>query len=149
MHTNKGFTLIEILVVISLTMLLAGVSSVVYGNIQVSTQLNETSSQIAQNLRLAKEQSASGKNNAAHGIKFDANQYTLFQGSSYLTREVSFDRVYVLGSGLSLATTLIGNEIVFSKGVGDPNTNGTITLSHIVNGSRSITINNYGVILEQ
>lgn len=146
---NKGFTLIEFLLVIGITVILAGVASVVYGNLQVSAQLNETSAQMAQNLRLAREQSIAGLNNVAHGIKFDAGQYTLFQGASYLSREYSYDRVYPLDSALTITTTLSGNEIVFSKGVGAPSASGTITLSHSVSGSREVSVNSQGIIEEQ
>ncbi|NQV88131.1 MAG: hypothetical protein HQ402_01060 [Parcubacteria group bacterium] len=141
--------MIELLIVIGITTILAGVSSVVYGNLQVSSQLNETSAQITQNLRIAREQSSSGLNNIAHGVEFTSSQYTIYQGASYATRDSSYDRVYSLPSAVTLSTTLTGDEVLFSKGVGIPSTTGTITITHSVNGSKTISVNNQGIILEQ
>jgi len=147
--SSAGFTLIELLIVVGITTILAGVSAVVYGNLQVSAQLNDISSQVTQNLRLAKEQSAAGLNNVAHGIKFDSNQYILYQGSSYLTRDSSYDRIFPLPSSLILTAVVPGQEIVFSKGVGLPSATGTLVFSHSVNGTKTIIINELGSIFEQ
>jgi len=141
--------MIELLIVIGITMLLAGVSSVVYGNLQTSTQLNETASQVAQNLRLVKEQSISGFNNTAHGIKFETSRYTLYQGDSYATRDSSYDRIYSFASALNVSTTLINNEINFSKGVGVFNATGTVIIDHLAGGTKIIFIDDNGMIKEQ
>ena len=66
---TKGFTIIELLIAIGITVVLVAAASPIYGNLQVSTQLNESSAQITQDLRLAREQSRAGVNGAAHGIK--------------------------------------------------------------------------------
>lgn len=148
-HTTRGFTLVELLIVIGIMMILAGVSSVVYGNLQQSAQLNETGAQMTQNLRVVREQSNAGKNNAAHGIRFEPSRYTLFQGATYATRESAYDRVYTLAPALSLTTTFVGDEVVFSKGVGTPTMAGTITMVHSVSGSKTILVEDNGTIQEQ
>ena len=147
--SSAGFTLVELLIVLGVTSILAGVSAVVYGNLQVSAQLNDISSQVTQNLRLAREQSLSGLNNIAHGIKFDSNQYTLYQGSSYITRDASYDRTFTFPNSLTLTASLPGQEIIFSKGVGLPNATGTLVFSHSVTGTKTILINELGSIFEQ
>ncbi|MFH1089112.1 MAG: prepilin-type N-terminal cleavage/methylation domain-containing protein [Candidatus Uhrbacteria bacterium] len=146
---SKGFTLIELLVVISLVTIMAGVAMAAFGNLQTSTQLNETSTQIVQTLRMAREQSIAGLNNAAHGIKFNPTAYVLYQGDSYATRDLAYDRVYKLDSALTITTTLTNNEIFFSKGVGVPSAGGLITISHSVNGFKRISINTQGIIEEK
>lgn len=145
-ENNKGFTLIELLIVISLITILAGVAMVALGNLQTSTQLNETSTQIIQTLRLAREQSVAGFNNAAHGVKFNAGAYVLYQGDSYATREADYDRIYPLASTLSIITNFVGNDVVFSKGVGVPSAEGIITITHSVNGSKVISVSAQGII---
>jgi len=147
--SSAGFTIIELLIVVGIITIIAGVSSVVYGNLQISAQLNETSAQIAQNLRIAYGQSASGFNDDAHGVKFESSEYIIFQGASYDTRTATYDRAYDIDSALSLSTTLSGDEVVFSRGVGLPNTTGTVTITHSVSGSRNILVSDQGVIQEQ
>lgn len=148
---SAGFTLVELLIVIGITTILAGVSAVVYGNLQVSTQLNETSYALVQNLRLAREQSIAGLDNVTHGIKFDSNNYTLYQGASYLTRQSAYDRVFPIASAIVLTPdlSLPGQEIIFSRGNGMPSATGTVTLSHVVSGTRAVVINDLGIVREQ
>lgn len=147
-HKKNGFTLTELLIVIGIMTITVVASLPIYGNLQISAQLNDNTAQIAQNLRLSREQSLAGLNAAAHGIKFFPNQYVLYQGSSYASRNVSYDRTYDLAGVLTLSTTIPGDEINFSKGLGAPSASGIITLTHAVNGVRQVTINSFGVVEE-
>jgi prepilin-type N-terminal cleavage/methylation domain-containing protein len=146
LQPNKGFTLVELLVVIGITLVVAVTAVPIYGNLQVSSQLNENSSLIIQTVRTARERSVGRLNNAAHGVYITASAYTLYQGASYATRNSSYDRTTTLDSVLTMSTTLAGDEVNFSKGLGVPNTTGTITLTHDVQGSKTITINSFGAI---
>ncbi len=155
---NKGLTIIELLIVVSIIIILMLVAIPIYGNLQISAQLNETSSQVIQAIRIAREQSVAGLNNKQHGVYIDISagsddKFILYQGSSYAAREVGYDRETILDSALSLSVTdftLTGSDadINFSKGLGMANNAGTIILAHDVSGSRSITINSFGVVEE-
>ncbi len=148
---NKGFTLVELLVVIAITLLLAAATVPIYGSLQVSSQLNENTSQIVQNLRTARERSVARLNNAQHGIYFTTNSYTLYQGSSYASRSSTYDRGVTLDPALSFSLPggALTYDINFSKGLGVPNAIGTISLTHDVTGSRQIIINNLGMVEEE
>lgn len=146
---KKGFTIIELLVVLGVTAIILMASLPVYNNLQISAQLNETSAQISQTIRLAKTQAQSGFNNSDYGVKFFEDKYIVFQGVSYDLREVFYDREMKLDSPLSLETNLTDDEIVFTKRLGAPNQSGIITLTHDVEGERSITINNLGMVDEE
>lgn len=145
---NKGFTIIELLIVVGITVILAAAASPIYGNLQVSTQLNEVSAQIAQDLRLAHEQSRAGVNGAAHGVKFEQSRYTVFQGSSYFSRSSAYDRVNVFSDSLTIVTNFLNDEVVFPPGIGSPNASGTIIITHAAKGSRTITLNSVGSVTE-
>jgi len=144
----KSFTLVELLVVIGITIVLAAASIPIYGNLQVSAQLNDNSSQIIQFLRTAQQESMARYNNAAHGVKFQADRYILYQGSIYTLRDSDYDREVILDSSMELSWTLFGtgqsDEVNFSKGLGAPDMIGTITLTHDVQGTRTISVNSYG-----
>lgn len=154
--TNKGFTLIELLIVITIALILAAATVPIYGNFQVSSQLNENTSQIIQNLRIAREKSVAGLNKARHGVYFEVNasgqdKYVLYQGNSYDQRVASYDREVVLDKvlHLSLPGGALEYEINFSKGLGMPSATGTINLTHDITGSRQIIINNLGMVEEK
>lgn len=148
-----GFTLIELLIVISVLIILTTVSIPIYGNLQVSSQINENSSQIIQTLRIAKERSMAGLNNQQHGVQLQTDKYILYQGSSYSLRDDDYDREIIFDDVLSLFLNLNGsgelNDINFSMGLGMPNKTGVIDLIHSVNGTRIIVINEMGIIKEE
>jgi prepilin-type N-terminal cleavage/methylation domain-containing protein len=145
---KRGFTLIELLVVIAITLVLAAAALPLYGGLQVSAQLNENSSLLIQTVRTARERSVARVNDTAHGVYVTASTYTLYQGASYAARDSSYDRTAALDSALSLAATLTGDEVNFSKGLGVPDNTGTITLTHDVQGTKTITINSFGMVEE-
>jgi type IV fimbrial biogenesis protein FimU len=146
----KGFTLIELLVVIAILLIIVSISIPLYGNIQQSTQLNDVSSNIIQTIRIAQNRASSGFNNSNHGVYFDVSndRFVLYQGDSYLTRSSAYDRVFEYGEVLDITTTLTGNEINFSKGVGEPDNVGDINIDHQTGGQKEININDNGYVQE-
>ncbi len=153
---SAGFTLVELLVTVGLGAILVGASAVIYGNWQVSAQLNESAAELTQNLRTARQRSVAGLNNSGHGIFLDIDpagqdSYVLYQGSSYATRDGDYDRLIIFSQSLEITVanfTLIGNDvdINFSQGLGDIVNTGTITLTHSVEGSREVAVNELGVV---
>lgn len=148
MKLKRGFTLTELLIVIGITIIVAAATIPIYGNLQISAQLNDNTAQIVQIIREAREMSMSRYNNSSHGVQFNPSNYVLYQGNSYLTRDNSYDRQFVLDNPLTLTPDLGGSDVNFSKGLGVPNATGTITLSHDVEGVRQIIINDLGIVEE-
>jgi prepilin-type N-terminal cleavage/methylation domain-containing protein len=153
--TPEGFTLIELLIVLAVTLLLALVSAPIYGNLQVSAQLNENTSELIQTIRTARTRAAARVNNAQHGVYFNItggdDQYILYQGASYATRTSTYDRVETLDGALALSASLTGGavDLNFSRGLGLPSVTGTLTLTHITSGTRTVNINSYALVEEQ
>ena len=154
----KGFTLIELLIVIGIALILATASIPIYGFFQVQAQLNETSAQLVQNLRIVRENAVAGYNDSAAGIYFDINvgndSYIIYQGSSYALREVAYDRIFLLDSVLNLVNidfslSGVDIDINFSKGLGRPNNIGSLDITHDVQGTQMITINSLGMVEEE
>ena len=149
-----GFTLVEVLIVVAITMILAAVTVPIYGNLQVSSQLNENTSLLIQNLRTAQERSLARLNSSSHGVKLFPNSYVLYQGSSYVTRVLENDRIIELGDTVNLEWSLVGtgqpNEINLSKSLGVPNMMGDITITHDIGGDdKTVKINSFGKVEEQ
>lgn len=150
LRCQKGFTLVELIVVSAISVILVAGAVPLYSNLQTFSQVGETSSQLIQTLRTAQSQSRARVNGAAHGVAIvqsaSADSLVLFQGASYATRNTAFDRETVLASSMNLITTLPSNEVVFVAGTGTPSVTGTITLIHEVNGQRIVSINDVGRI---
>lgn len=154
----RGFTLIELAITIGLGVILVVAAVPIYGNLQVSTQLNEQSALITQTLRSAREQAVAGYNDSAHGVFFHidptgADSYVLYQGSSYVTRNTAYDQTKIIESTLSFqnssfALTGADVDVNFSKSLGVPNNIGTLLINHSVSGQKSITVNSLGTVAE-
>jgi len=138
----KGFTLIEILVVLSMVTIIAVVTIPISLNFLKTQNLATTTGVILSTLRQAQTQALFQKNNSSFGVKFLENSYVLFQGSSYNTREVSEDLLLSFPSSITVSGI---DEIVFTKQTGLPNTVGAILIM-TETASRSIYINQQGTI---
>lgn len=153
---RNGFTLIELLITTGITILLFAAAIPIFSNLQTSTQLNETATQLVQNTRLARQLSIARDQNSSHGIYFDINpngpdRYILFQGNSFAVRDTAYDRIVSLDSALSLLSSFAsgGNELVFSPAFGMPSTYGTMIITHGTNGTRTISLNSIGKVEEE
>lgn len=155
---RKGFTLVEILIVTSIMAVLAAMAFFMYGRFYLSVQLNENTALIIQALKTARERSAASYNDSRHGIYFDidndgADKYILYQGDSYVSRNINYDREFFLENSLMLSASnfvFTGNDvdINFAKISGVPDNTGTIILTHQGSGMRHIGINSVGLIEE-
>lgn len=143
---KKGVTLIELLISISIMVILAAAAVPIYGNLQVSSQMNENKALITQTIRIARQNSISRVNDSASGVKFFSDHLVLYQGSSYDIRSVAYDRVIPFDSALSLTTSLVSNEVNFSRESGLPDNIGEVVLTHTIGDVETITINKFGIV---
>jgi prepilin-type N-terminal cleavage/methylation domain-containing protein len=142
-HSRAGFTLLELLISIAMIGALAAMSVPVYQTFQVKNDIDVARSVAAQSLRRAQTKARAMDGDETWGVHFQAGSITLFQGSSYATRDTDFDEIYepadIIGfSGLT--------EVTFAKLTGEPSATGTLTMSSAANQSRSLTINDKGTV---
>ena len=101
-HQMTGFTLIETLVVAAILIFIITMGAPVtldfYRNYQIAGERN---SFIAL-LRQARSQSMVHTANSSHGIYIGSDSYTLFEGTSYGTRNQSADQQFPRASNISI-----------------------------------------------
>ena len=83
LQKERGVTLIELSLVIALVTILIALSIPVYSKLQITSQLNESTSLLVQTLRTAQGRSVARLNNVKHGIKLEIDSYTLYYGCPY------------------------------------------------------------------
>ena len=148
---TNGFTILEVLIVIGIMLVVGGAILPISGNFAVSSQLDDSLISVSNTVRTARERSLSGLNNSAHGVYFEENinlqdRIILYQGASYASRDQLYDQIRTFDDSMDMESSISGNDLNFSKGLGVPNSTGTITITHDVNGARNVTINRFGVV---
>ena len=139
---QRGFTLLELLLSISLIAVLAGLSMPIYQSFQANNDLDVTINTAVQSLRRAQTLSREVSLDDNWGVYIDNTQIIIFKGISFseLGRDTGYDEVFEI----PINTNISGlSEVVFEKMTGFPQSEdvGTITI-----GSRNIYINDKGVV---
>lgn len=140
---NKGFTLIEILIVVAIGVFLVILTLPLGINFYRTQQLDSAAGETVQALRRAQLNAMSVKDDSAFGVYFGSGQtgqYVLFRGNSYSVRtdEEVFDIVDdIVFGGIS--------EVVFSRLDGIPDAVGNITLT-LGADTKTVNINTAGRI---
>ncbi len=145
MHPH-AFTLIELLIVISIMTILGTMIVPSFSKFQSSSLLSETAAQIEQNLRLARDKALAGLNGVDSGIYFDIanNKYIIYSGNSYNSRLTDYDLEFNWDDSLEVSMSN-SPEIIFLKGSGYASSTGYIQLKHN-DQIKTITVNSYGFV---
>ena len=142
---KKGFTLIELIIAMSITVIMAtfGFLNIIsYKNRQ---DLNSASQEIVAVLRNAQDRSLSQEGGSRWGVHFENSTsgsvfYTLFQGSSYATGIIASQTVLPSSVQFDSPTTGSSANIVFFSITGLPDATLTVKISLISNSTASSTI---------
>lgn len=139
----KGFTLIEILLVIAIIVILAAILVPLGLDFYKRQQLQAHSQQILQTLRRAQLKAMAVEEDSSFGVYITNDGYILFKGISYLNRDPQYDEIFELPSIITINDP--PKEIVFSKLEGKPSLIGDIVLNSD-DESRTINVNKFGRI---
>lgn len=141
--SGAGFTLIEVLLSITLIGIISGIGAIVYQQLQNRNDLDIAVGSVASSFRRAQALSQAIEGDTTWGVRINTGSIVLFQGASYATRVTSFDEV------TNISSAIVGSgfvEVVFSKLTGLPQTNGVLTFTNS-NDSRTITLNAQGAVI--
>lgn len=146
----KGFTLVELIVVIGVFIIILGSGAVVFGKVINRNALKYYGYQLVQDLREVRTNSIAQRQDSSWGLYFDDNaiphSYTLFKGDSYVARDSSFDRRFEFPRALSFSWVNFGGpkELTFDTSDGSPSTPGFLILT-AENQDYTISINKFGL----
>ncbi|MHB1330478.1 MAG: pilus assembly FimT family protein [Minisyncoccota bacterium] len=147
---KKGFTMIETLVVVAVVMLILGVVTTPFFDLNERQALLKETSNVASVLNHARSMTLSSKGGVQHGVHLESDRVVLFQGPTY--NSASSDNVslplnsLVNISNISLATGL--NDVIFEELTGTTASYGNVTISLNASStqSRIITITSTGIV---
>jgi prepilin-type N-terminal cleavage/methylation domain-containing protein len=156
MRNEKGFTLVEFLLVMSIFVTLVGIATVNLFNFQRQSQLNATLNVFMADMKdqqmKAMSGDASGESTVEdYGINFDpANfRYILFKGTYSATDAANF--AVDVPETVEVTTTFPNSQLIFQKGSGEipsySSASARITLRDTANNDqRVLQLNKYGVV---
>lgn len=125
---KKGFSLMEILVVIFIMAVLIILGFINYRDFEKKISLSSSASQIISALHLSNERTLSSSGNLVHGVHFASDSYTLFSSSTYDVLDPD-NEVFNLPSGIEISEINIGgSDVVFNRLTGATVNSGTVVL---------------------
>lgn len=154
--SQKGFTLVEFLLVMSIFVVMTGIATVNLFSFQRESQLNATFNTFVADIKNQQTKAMSGDTAGEgvvqnYGIIFDAAnfRYILFGGTYSATNSANF--AVTIPNTIQISTTLPNSQLIFSRGSGEvsgySSTSASITLRDTAtNDQRIIQLNRYGVI---
>lgn len=138
---RKGFTLIEMVIVVIVFLIIVAVSVPLYFKFQEFSERESVKQEVIVALREIQFLAQIGQNNKNHGVYFSGHTYTSYMGSSYAELTPGSDTTYTLSNVISALTN---TDINFTKNTGSPITAGTLTLVNDRSGQQSVI--NYSLI---
>lgn len=139
---SPGFSLLEILLTISILALSAGILSPIYFSMQTRESLETKTETIVSSLRRAQILSMSGEHDSSWGLKVLEEEVVIFKGLDYLSRDVDYDEIIVVDRKIITSGL---DEFVFNKISGDTDNFGDIRLDS-VSQVRNINVNKKGIV---
>ncbi|TSC61414.1 MAG: Uncharacterized protein Greene041614_1097 [Parcubacteria group bacterium Greene0416_14] len=143
MRTSSGFTLIEMLLSISLLVLMGGIAIPIYYSFQVRNDLDIVTASHAQLLRRAQALARAGGGDISWGVHLTGTNMILFKGVDFLSRDSSFDETIELPPSITPSGL---QDVIFSKFTGLPQTTGITTFTSNQLEARTSTINEKGMV---
>lgn len=140
----RGFTLIELVIVLAITLMLSAIVGALSSNTLPKTQLKSESEAVVETLRRAQALSIAGKHDQLWGVHFTGTTLTLFAGASYDLRDTQYDQVHTFASGITVAGL---TDVLFAALIGETSNTGTITLTaDATSETESVTVNARGLV---
>lgn len=141
---KRGFTLVEVMLVIGILGVIVGLAIPFYQSFQISSALDNAGQEIVQALRNTQAKAIASQGLESQGVHFGTNQFIVFSGATYNPVDPD-NEIFELSNTIDI-TSSGSNEVVFSVGEGLPDTQPVITITSSNNESKVISINALGRI---
>ena len=141
-HDNeKGFTLVELLVVITIVVVLGGIAAVSFNTSRNVRDLQTSAQNTLAVIRLAQSKTLAGENDSSWGVHVQSNQITLFAGDT--SGGATFTQSYALPPSIEITNIALnggGSDIIFNRVTGQTDQNGTFVMDVAANPGNSFPV---------
>lgn len=139
---NKGFTLIEVLLVVAIMLTMGTLATSFYGGFVSKQSSIDAQNKVYAIVRQAQAYTMNGRRGTQWGVHAQGNSIVLFSGSSWAARTAALDQVIELPGN---STVNAFADIIFSRGSGIPSAATTITITATAD-SKQVTVTTEGAI---
>lgn len=108
----KGFTLIEMLIVIGIMAIIASAGIPVVLNLYRDYRMNSEVRLLSSVLERARDKAMNNFNGSAHGVFIGSDNYVIFEGDDYETRNTSQDLIVPRAGAIAISGA---SELVFEQ----------------------------------
>jgi len=145
---NRGISIIEILIGISIIAILSSVSISVFSGLSHNVSLDRDANIVASYIDRARTASINSVDSMEHGVFFETHKVTVFKSSTYSVANTELYYDIPSKSVISDISLTDGvSSIYFDKLTGAPNQTGTIVVSSSDGtNSKTITIYATGIV---
>ena len=147
--TDEGFTVVELMIIIAITVIFFSKVPSLYASYYNSNGLGDSSSGVVNTLKRARLYTVTGREDQQWGVHFETAKFVLFKGTSYSVSDPE-NEDHDLLSAISVININLnggGSDLIFEPITGETNQHGSVGLSHITSGElRTININAAGLI---
>ncbi|SRR3989339_108665 len=140
---KKGFTLLELLLVVAIMGVLAVIGTPMYLSLQAENEMSITSLTINDILHRAKLKSQAIDGDASWGVEIKKGSLIIFKGTSFVNRNPIYDEEYSISNAVDLSGL---SEVIYSSLYGIPNITGEIKLKHLDGRQSQLSINAFGIV---
>lgn len=142
MNSKKAFTLLEVLLTVSILVLSAGVMSPIYFSAKNKEDLSSSVDMVVASLRRAQALSIGGQHDTSWGVKILNGNIIIFSGNDFLSRNSALDEKILTNKNIIISGS---NEFVFDKITGSTSDFGNVILS-LKSNSNTISVNKRGIV---
>lgn len=135
--SKKGVTLIELLLVVTITAIIGAATIPVASSFLVRNHLRNKTNELVSSLRTAQINSINGKEDRQWGVDISATEIKM-----YAVGDSSFDQVYSIPSSV----TITQDTIIFDKLTGNPDDTLSISVTNNVGDSNTVSVNEVGIV---
>jgi prepilin-type N-terminal cleavage/methylation domain-containing protein len=144
---NRGFTLIEILLVIAILVILVSVTLPKFAEMRAHQVLRAAVEDITSVLNKARSQTLASLESSEYGVHFEADSVTIFKGDTYSVSDPDNQVIDIVSPASISSISLTGgtSNIYFARLTGAPSATGSVTVENGIT-TKTISVSAAGAV---
>ncbi len=137
----RGFTLLEILMVLAVVLVLATIATYALSNFKKNSLLTDAKTRALAELNLARSQTLGSESNSVYGVHFESSKIVRFKGAVYSSSD-PLNQVFDLPAGATISSISLGGpvDVTFERLTGRASASGVITVALLSDAAASATV---------